>query len=469
MKITRDTEFEDALVKRMYEKEFSIREGCHISDLIYCLTPETKILTSQLTWIPIKEVHSGDKLVGLDENNTGLTRRRMRETVVTNRSSHIEQVYLVRFSNGQSLKATALHKWLVRPIYGGSWSWRETKNLVKGWKIAWLQEPWEVDNSKDAGYLSGIYDGEGCVYRGTVSVAQKEGLVLNKIQEILTKKGFTYYINNQHDAKYSVKTLNLNSVGKALKFLGSIRPIRLLSKKSWVGVFPAGRVDSIVTIKDVIPSETTEVIGITTDAHTFNAEGFWTHNCLNKQVLRRKFPLPPNKHDILLFSLGWSTQRWLTGASKDEDSVEIDGIKVTLDAIAQYPWELKCSFQSSAKPVEENLAWVRQVMAQCYVKKSLSARITRFELMGNWKSIFGKKEEKGLPENQKPDLHAFRFDFDQSELDDNWIWAKVRRDEFNKMLAGGLLLPRALSLPGKETWECDYCPPEYKGIKCLGG
>lgn len=54
--------------------------------------------------------------------------------------------------------------------------------------------------------------------------------------------------------------------------------------------------------------------------------------CLNKQACRRLMPVVPSKHDILLFSLGWASQRWLTGKSTDVDEIEVDGIKVTCDA-----------------------------------------------------------------------------------------------------------------------------------------
>lgn len=55
--------------------------------------------------------------------------------------------------------------------------------------------------------------------------------------------------------------------------------------------------------------------------------------CLNKQALRRTNPLPPDEHEILLFSLGWSTQRWLTNLSKDVAPIVVDEITVTPDAL----------------------------------------------------------------------------------------------------------------------------------------
>lgn len=56
--------------------------------------------------------------------------------------------------------------------------------------------------------------------------------------------------------------------------------------------------------------------------------------CLNKQALRRAHPEANTEKETLLFSLGWSTQGFLTGQSEDVPEVEIDGIIVTVDALA---------------------------------------------------------------------------------------------------------------------------------------
>jgi len=185
--------------------------------------------------------------------------------------------------------------------------------------------------------------------------------------------------------------------------------------------------------------------------------------CLNKQALRRLKPKSIGENELLLYSLGWSTQRWLTGQDEDEPEVEVDGIIVTADAVvpegqSKAAWELKCTFQSSNKPIEESIHWVRQMMAQCYVIGTKVAYLTRLEVMGNWRSIFGKKEEKALPENQKPTLSAFRLEFTKEELEANWRWMKNRKEQFEQILKTGILLPRAQALASGMEFECDRCP-----------
>lgn len=55
--------------------------------------------------------------------------------------------------------------------------------------------------------------------------------------------------------------------------------------------------------------------------------------CLNKQALRRLKPIEVSEEDLLKYSLGWASQRWLTGKLEDVPEIEKDGIITTLDAL----------------------------------------------------------------------------------------------------------------------------------------
>jgi len=201
--------------------------------------------------------------------------------------------------------------------------------------------------------------------------------------------------------------------------------------------------------------------------------------CLNKQALRKSVDVPDEDATILLYSLGWATQRWLTGKDEDVPEKEIDGIKVTLDALtldvrdktlpddatnamAWVPWELKATFQSNNKPIAENTHWIRQIMAQCYVVAANTAYLTRFELMGNWK--FNKKGEPPDPANRRPTLTAFKFEFNQKELDANWKWLLERKEVYEKILETGKLVPKIVAIPTGQSFECSYCI--FAGKEC---
>ena len=130
-----------------------------------------------------------------------------------------------------------------------------------------------------------------------------------------------------------------------------------------------------------------------------------------------------------------------------------------------FGFELKCTYQSSNKSVEENTAWIHQIMAGCYVLGTTTAYLTKYSLMGNWKSIFGKKEEKSLPENARPSLHAYKLEFTKEELERNWQWLRDRRELYLRIIESGDLLPKALAVPSGQDWECGYCA--FKGKECL--
>lgn len=189
--------------------------------------------------------------------------------------------------------------------------------------------------------------------------------------------------------------------------------------------------------------------------------------CLNKQALKKLDPQPNTDEEILKFSLGWSTQRWLTGEEDDEQGIEVDGIIVTPDKYLDgEPWELKATYQSSTKPIEENVHWVRQVMAQCYVTKCLRAKLSRLEIMGNWKWVYKPKTPEKIAETvaqfgenwmEHPTLKAWSLEFTQAELDAFWSWMRQRRDAYLSILETKKLLPKGVAVAKGQEFECGWC------------
>lgn len=195
--------------------------------------------------------------------------------------------------------------------------------------------------------------------------------------------------------------------------------------------------------------------------------------CLNKQVLRKLQPKEDTDQETLIYSIGWATQRWLTGQDEDEPSKIVDGITVTCDALVPVegvildpghfnsaPWELKATYQSSNRPIIENTHWLRQIMCQCKVMGVTEAYLSRFELMGNWKMRAPKdatEEEKKNYVFERPTLHAYRLTFTQDEIDKNWAWFLERKKAYEEMMETGELLPKVTALPPGQAWECDYC------------
>lgn len=180
--------------------------------------------------------------------------------------------------------------------------------------------------------------------------------------------------------------------------------------------------------------------------------------CLNKAVMRKVKPLPNTDEEILIFSMGWATQYWLTEGAEETPHI-LDGIIVTPDNedYDGIPWELKATYQSSNNSIEEkNLAWIRQIMSQCKVMGTTEARLTRFEIMGDWKWVYGYKQEKEVA--KRPTLHAYHLYFTQHEIDHNWNWMLSRKKLYEQVMETGQLLPPSLALPTSDHYECKWCP-----------
>ena len=188
--------------------------------------------------------------------------------------------------------------------------------------------------------------------------------------------------------------------------------------------------------------------------------------CINKQALRKLEPTPNTEKETLLFSVGFMAQRWVVGIEHDVPEITVDGITTTLDALVcpkcwkvstellcscggkSVPLEFKATYQSSNRPIEDNLSYIRQVMSQCYVTNTTEAYISRLCLMGDWK----------IKEGNRPILDAFHFTFKPEELNRWWAVMLERRDLFLGILETGNLLPLGVALlPGQE-YECNFCP-----------
>jgi len=55
--------------------------------------------------------------------------------------------------------------------------------------------------------------------------------------------------------------------------------------------------------------------------------------CLNKQLLRKIKSKEDTDQETLIFSIGWSTQSFLTSKFGDAPTIEKDGIQVTPDML----------------------------------------------------------------------------------------------------------------------------------------
>jgi len=175
------------------------------------------------------------------------------------------------------------------PLAGGK------HNCVKPFDV------WNTETTYDAGWLSGMFDGEGCVgvsggsqagghhglkpYKAAVS--QAVGPTFDRLK-VVTRQFTNDFTVREIDSQqvgvngdpYKVKgviEINGGPTGSAL-LLGKIRPQRLLSKFDISGVRVHGNFEEVVEVE---PIGMAEIQSIETDTHTYFCEGFAMHNSTN--------------------------------------------------------------------------------------------------------------------------------------------------------------------------------------------
>jgi Rad3-related DNA helicase len=285
-------------------------------DSCVCVTPDVKTLTNDLRWVEIGSIKVGDKLFAFDEdkgapkkcarvNWTKSPFRRWKFGIVEEIKFTKAKTLRIIFKNNEDIFCTPNHKWLVRGTKGVA-KWVEASNLKKlhkrngfskYWSIIKLMPTWKESNSYNAGWLSGIMDGEGCLslHQGErnrfvprISISQKEGFVLEKIKNILSEFNFNY-----SEFKTTGKDMRgislLGNFSEVLRLLGQIRPNRLLNKFTNSGANQS--LQSMLVNEDIEAIEDggiREIAVMQTSTCTFLANGYAAHNCyiIDEQVNR---------------------------------------------------------------------------------------------------------------------------------------------------------------------------------------
>jgi hypothetical protein len=202
-----------------------------------------------------------------------------------------EDVREVVFSDGSKVKVSKEHPWLI-PVqqtkqYAHNMKWVTTDNLQVGWKVPRYFLPWETNLSHEAGYLKGFMDGEGALSQGTVSFHQNAGPTCEYANSVFTQLGYktSQYkaTNNVASKNHKLVKTNLHGRNQAARFLGQVRPMRLLSKwtPEMLGSLelrePEGQWVQIVAVNDLGRQK---IVRFATSTHTYMLEGFGAHNCL---------------------------------------------------------------------------------------------------------------------------------------------------------------------------------------------
>lgn len=247
----------------------------------YCVSQDTPILTSDLRWVPAGAIKVNTKLLGFDEERQpGRMGREYKETSVISSRPVLADIYKVSFSDGTSVRASAEHRWLAPKSDG--YFWVETKAVKPGDRLRRTLTTWQEEQTKDAGYLAGIFDGEGHLSYGNkrstkLGFAQNENTVLKLGKQLLDDRAFNYAEFKVGDChRIQLK----GGVAEVLRFLGTIRPQRLLKKfrPELLGELRSRRSrEVIVTAVEALGQGVVQLIETT--SNTLFAAGFPMHNC----------------------------------------------------------------------------------------------------------------------------------------------------------------------------------------------
>ena len=320
--LTRDEP--DASAVKMLElfRAFYDQADMVTGHFIRCMSPETRILTADLRWVQAGDVAIGDRLVAFDEHGTPGRCRRIQFASVISNSPRRERVCAVDLESGQTLYATPEHPWFVGTRNDRSamrFHWRRTDELLGSdskrpnrfaKRSAWLYrvvDPWDQIDTRDAGWLAGFFDGEGTLGRAgsagkalQITASQNPGPTLELAANLLLRSGFQPVIGRRSDT-LRARTLRINGgLNDALRFLGKVRPGRLL--QGWIDrpATQALRQIQMVRVVGIRDVGVREVAGIATSTHTYIAEGFAVHNSydlpmINGSLTERGLPPLGNK------------------------------------------------------------------------------------------------------------------------------------------------------------------------------
>lgn len=260
-----------------------------------CVTPETRLLTADLRYVRADEIEEGDRLLGFDEHTLhGADYRYWRVAEVEAVRPVRKPCYRVTLADGTQITCSSDHSWLVAGP-DTTFRWLTMEEMVRRrrsdagpWRIVRVAGVWDEDHTYDGGYLAATFDGEGCLvqtqrtgafggYNCLLGFSQKANELRVKALAALAERGFTTTSSPNNKSGVFWERI-LGGKPEIMRFLGTIRPQRLLAKFDPERLGRLGSTDrvAVVSIEDV--GEQT-VLAIQTTTRTFVAEGLASHNC----------------------------------------------------------------------------------------------------------------------------------------------------------------------------------------------
>jgi hypothetical protein len=286
-------------------KQFGDKRDEDVRDhYLDCVAPETRILTSDLRWVQAGDVRPGDRLTGFDENTGGqYNPRRWHTSVVEDFTIIKKPCYRLELSDGSHVVCSYDHQWLTttKDLSPSQRDWTRTEHLDGQSHFATgrnrglpagdrvILKPLDVwnDGGLMEGYLAGVLDGEGHLSRHTqgkgswssLGFCQKDNPCLTQSLDFLSQLEFKYSVYGPKNDVFNVKILG--GATEQMRFLGQVRPVRLLDKFTPGGRFQCQNHVAVVG-REYVGEQW--VASIQTSTRTFIAEGLASHNCVRYAI-----------------------------------------------------------------------------------------------------------------------------------------------------------------------------------------
>lgn len=279
--------FDGAITSPAYPNGMSDNFRSNESSVRHCLAQEERMLTRDLRWVPCGDLGVGDEIMAFDEEGS---RRKWRPATILASDEMDAECVMVHLADGTSVVCTVDHPWLVRRSSTSGPSWRRADQLTSGgkWMAMKALEPWSSASTFDAGWLSGMLDGEGCLAKtshGTCQLVltQAKGPLMERAIEIADSMGMATNLISKRAHREGCRDMaslyftGPSQVQAVMSTLGSLRPGRLLEKWDALDVRPGihGANVEVLRVENV---GVRTIQSITTSSGTYVGEGYMMHN-----------------------------------------------------------------------------------------------------------------------------------------------------------------------------------------------
>jgi hypothetical protein len=252
--------------------------------LRYCNPPEAPIWCGDFSFKKLGELKVGDEVIGWKKREKQVKKGGKKiifssvlcKTKITNIIKRRASIVKVYFESGRVIRCTPDHRWLNYCKYPGAKSGQYVAAEV-GKKLCFVIEPSEKIKKEDrwlAGWLAGMFDGEGTAERVAQSLTHNKFLY-GKIKNALIKFKLPY-------SEYKDGFYLIGGRQTYVNFLNKIKPFKVSER--FENMILSGKFRNKDEVVKVVPDGEGEVISMTTGTGNYVAWGYASKNCEAKET-----------------------------------------------------------------------------------------------------------------------------------------------------------------------------------------